>query len=70
MSLITREAKNIDPPNYNELQRAKELASSLRLALQRLPLERFITLPRGEAEELCQLLHDSLKTAEQLRDAE
>lgn len=65
---LTKYAGQVDAPASDEIVRAKELASYL---AQRLRMAKKyggnVSLRPEEAEELCQLLHDSIRTAEQLR---
>lgn len=64
-----RRVSRVDAPARDELQRAKELAASLASAIGRarkFAVDR-VSLDVDEAEELCQLLHDSLRTAEQIK---
>ena len=58
----------VDPPNHRELDRAAYLSSELAKAVRVAKANSLsrVTLDFETAEELCQLLHDSLKTANQL----
>lgn len=67
--LVTTAPFEVDAPASNELDRAESLANYLagqiRIGEQfRTPR---VSLGFDEARELCQLLHDSLRTAKQLR---
>lgn len=67
--LACTERARVDAPALDELDRAKELAACLANALQSAEhhSRSWIHLDRERAEELCQLLHDSIRTAEQLK---
>lgn len=62
------EVTKVDAPASDELTRAEELADLL--AKRLLSAERFnrktVDLPIEQARELCQLLHDSIRTAKQI----
>ncbi len=64
-----RRAARVDAPARDEMERARELAACLARAIGRakkFAMDR-VSLDVDEAEELCQLLHDSLRTADQIR---
>lgn len=58
----------VDEPASDELNRAEELASMLakRLASAERANIASVAIPIESAKELCQLLHDSIRTARQL----
>lgn len=68
MSAPGRRARQVDAPAKDELSRARELAATLASAIGRARhfQEDKVRLGVEEAEELCQLLHDSLRTADQI----
>lgn len=59
---------SIDAPNAGELEAARRLAGTIRwcVELARKQERSFIQMGIDDAEELCQMLHDSLRTADQL----
>ncbi len=68
MTAPGRRSKKVDAPARDELERARELAAALASAIGRAKKFRMdrVSLDVDEAEELCQLLHDSLRTADQI----
>jgi hypothetical protein len=66
---LTRIDRRIDQPASNELDRAKELAAYLagQLSIAERHGDSKVVLRIEESRELCQLLHDSLRTAAQIK---
>ena len=68
-SLTVLQPEKIDAPADNELNRAESLADCLNSAVKvahKFHAER-ISMRLDEAEELLQLLYDSIKTAKQIK---
>ena len=66
MTFSRKEIGKVDAPAKDELQVAEELASKLAVAIRRGTAKQ-VSLKREDAEQLCQLLHDSIRTAKQLK---
>ena len=66
MTLSKKEPIKVDAPAKDELLVAEELASKLAWAIRR-GTPNQVSLKREDAEQLCQLLHDSIRTAKQLK---
>lgn len=68
LTSVGRSDRKVDGPASDELQRARELAACLAFAIRQANMQKRyqVSLSIEEAEELCQLLHDSIRTADQL----